>query len=120
MLVERGQPKRTIKKMKSSLVLLLCLVVALICGAFAVQGASYTLPTFKSQLVNFNPFRNNETTTLNYYCDARKKIIRIDATYPESNTVQKNVEIYEINRYTVISYNIGDDQSIECRHHDKR
>ena len=94
--------------MKNKMKTILCLIA--LCALIAtLHAAQYSWPTFKANLVQVDPF-TNKVLTSQYYCDATKKIIR----YESSNAIQRYIQFVEPTKFTVITYTIGNDQSIVC------
>ena len=76
---------------------------------------SYTWPTFKSNILSVD-VTNNQTIVSSFYSDAKKQIIRFDTGIEQNGGMQKYIQFYEVNRYTIIYYTVGKDESIVCNY----
>ena len=103
--------ERQLKKMKSAITLLtLCTVLV----SLHASVPSYTWPTFKSNIQSVDT-KTNQTTVANFCSDSKKKMIRLDANLINPKGVlQHYIQIFEVDKYTLIDYTVGKDDSIAC------
>ena len=89
-------------------------LLALVATLHAAAVPSYTWPTFKSNVQSVDP-TNNMTVLQNFYSDANKKMLRFDVNLANANgAIQKYIQFYEVDKYTIIYYTVGKDDSIVC------